>query len=57
MNDNYSFNSIALRIAKTPHSFGHSECTRVKLCIWFQEYWITVKNTMYIIIQLKSTEI
>ena len=25
-----SFNSIALRMAKTPLSFGHSECSRVK---------------------------
>ena len=25
-------NPIALKMAKTPYSFGHSECSRVKEC-------------------------
>ena len=31
INRNYVFNPIALRMAKTPQSFGHSECNRVKV--------------------------
>ena len=30
----YVFNTIALRTAKTPQSFGRSECNRIKMNEW-----------------------
>ena len=48
------FNPIALRMAKTPYSFGHSECNRIKISIKLS----SVSNfqlSTYVLFQLLGT--
>ena len=40
----FSINPFALRMAKTPQSFGHFECNRVKMILQFSFIWTVLAS-------------